>query len=332
MNEGFEIQPPTLAILVYHHSPTMSKLLVVFGATGQQGGSIVRYVLQDPVLSQMYKIRIITRNVNTEAAKQFGEKVEVVQGDVEDVASLKSALAGAHTVFEMTNPSFAPDGFDTEYRHGKTIADAAVEAGVKYIIFSTLPSIKEVSGGRYTKVYHFEAKAEIEKYIRSLPVKSAFFSPGGFMQNFASFPFMAPQKVADGTYVMANPLSPKTEWALIDAIGDTGKYIGAILAEPDRYQGETFCAAVALFPIEEIAALISKYTGKTVVHKQLSVEDWRNSLQFAADSLTETFGCIEKFNYWGPESEKLVTWANENARGKITTFEEWLEANPLHLE
>ena len=118
----------------------MSKILAVFGATGQQGGSVINYVLNDPELSQRYKIRAITRDTNTEKAKQL--KVEVVQGDVLDRASLKTALTGAHTVFAMTTPSFGPNGLEVEYNSAKMIADVAIEEGAEYIIFSTLPQLE----------------------------------------------------------------------------------------------------------------------------------------------------------------------------------------------
>lgn len=121
----------------------MSKILAVFGATGQQGGSVINYVLNDPDLSQKYKIRAITRSTNSEQAKQLKGKVQVVQGDVLDRASLQTALTGAHTVFAMTTPDFGPNSFEVEYDSGKTIADVAVEKGAEYIIFSTLPPAKK---------------------------------------------------------------------------------------------------------------------------------------------------------------------------------------------
>ncbi|KAE8443655.1 hypothetical protein EG329_001513 [Mollisiaceae sp. DMI_Dod_QoI] len=309
----------------------MSKTLVVFGATGQQGGSVINYVLKDPELSQKYKIRAITRDVNSEKAKQLKEKVEVVQGDVLDRASLETALTGAHTIFSMTTPSFTPDGFEIEYNNAKTIADVAVENGVEYIIFSTLPPVKEISGGKYTKVTAFDAKAEAEKYIRGLPIKSAFYSPGGFMENFQSQTFLAPRKAPDGTWIMARHTSPKTQVPLIDAVGDTGKFIGAILAEPDKYEGKTFCAAQALYNMEEIAAAMSKATGKTVIYKQISIEEFKESLPFAADIFDEAFRYQDEFGYYGPDSEDLVAWAVANARGRLSTLEEYLEAHPLQL-
>ncbi|KAK0508240.1 hypothetical protein JMJ35_009324 [Cladonia borealis] len=310
----------------------MSKILAVFGATGQQGSSVIDYVLQDPELSQEYKIRAITRDVNSEKAKELKEKVEVVYGDVLERASLEAALTGVHTVFAMTTPTFDLEGgLEAEYNSGKTIADVTVEKGAEYIIFSTLPPVKEISGGKYSNVIHFDAKAKVEQYIRGLPIKSAFYSPGGFMQNFQNTPFLAPRQASDGTWIVALHNSPKAPWYLIDAVGDTGKFIGAILAEPDKYEGKTFCAASTLCTFEEVFAIISKVTGRTVVYKQIPAEDFKKSLPFAQDIIPETLSYLEEFGYWGPKSEELVAWAAENARGRLSTFEEYLEANPLHL-
>ena len=312
----------------------MSKILAIFGATGQQGSSVVDYVLNDPELSQEYKIRAITRDVDSEKAKQLKKKVEVVSGDSSDRTSLETALTGVHTIFAMTPPSMGPDGFNIEYNSGVSIADAAVAKGVKYIIFSTLPSIKEISGGKYTKGFPFDAKAKIEQYIRGLSIKSAFYSPGSFMENFHTMPFIYPKQAPDGTWVMARSNSPKTQFPLISAIGDTGKFVGAILAEPDKYEGKTFCAATRLYTLEEQATALAKATGQKVVYKQIPLEDYRKTMQFPAeisDMFVEYFSYLEEFGYYGPDSEKLVAWAAENARGKPATFEEYLEAHPFQL-
>ena len=310
----------------------MSQILAVFGATGQQGGSVIHHVLNDPELSQKYKIRAITRDPNSEQANQLKAKVEVVQGDVANRDSLETALTGAHTVFAMTTPTFGPGGIEVEYNAGKTIADVAIGKGVEYIIFSTLPSTNEISGGKYTKVNPFDAKAKIEQYIRGLPIKSAFFSGSYFMENFQPQTFWYPQPTTDGTWVLTHNNSPKTRIPWINAIRDTGKFVGAILAEPDKYEGKTFCAATAFYSWEEVAAIMSKTSGKTVVYHQVSSEEYRKSLPLDPDLFLEGFSCHEEFGYYGSESEKVVAWAVENARGSLSSFEEFLKAHPLQLK
>lgn len=310
----------------------MSNILAVFGATGVQGGSVINHVLNDQELSRKYKIRAITRDVNSEKAKLLQEKVEVVQGDVLNQASLETALAGAHTIFAMTTPSFGPGGLEVECNSAKRIADVAVQKGSAYIIFSTLPSPTEISGGKYTHVTPFDAKAKAEQYIRGLPIKSAFVSLGFFMENFQTQPFLAPQPGPDGTWVMSRHVSSKLQMPYIYATEDTGKFVGAILADPDKYESKTFCAAAAIYTLEEIVAILSKATGKTVVYKQTSLEDFKKSLPFAPDLFADGASYQEKFGYFGLDSQKLVAWAIENTKGRLTTLEEYLEAHPLQLE
>lgn len=114
----------------------MTKLLTVFGATGQQGGSIVDHVLTDPILSKRYTIRAITRDVSKPAAKSLQAKgVQVVAADASDPASsLAQALKGAHTVFSMTVSIYDEHLKSREYAQGKAIADAAVSAGALWHI------------------------------------------------------------------------------------------------------------------------------------------------------------------------------------------------------
>ena len=313
------------------------KILAVFGATGVQGGSVVRYVLNDPQLSQEYKIRAVTRDIHSEKANHLKGQVEVVKADATDRASLELALDGVHTIFAMTLPTHGLDAYEVEYNSAKRIADVAVEKDVEYLIFSTLPSVKELSGGKYNNVYPFDAKADAEKYIRGLSIKSAFYSPGCFMENLAEGrPFWAPVKASDSeTWIIALHSSPKSVLPLIDAGGDTGKFIGAILAEPDKYEGETFCAAEALYTYEEVTAIMSKATGKTVVYKQIPFEDFKQSLSQAPPAMAalfiEAFSYGEEFGYYGPKTSDLVTWAAQNARGRLSTFEEHLAAHPLQL-
>jgi len=131
----------------------MSKILVVFGATGQQGGSVARYVLNDPELSKQYKVRAVTRDTTSPAAKALQDQgAEVVQADVNDAASLHAAFKGAHTTFFLGAPEFGQDAFNHEKNQGISVADIAVAEGIEYFIFSTLPHVSTMSNGKYTLV------------------------------------------------------------------------------------------------------------------------------------------------------------------------------------
>jgi uncharacterized protein YbjT (DUF2867 family) len=310
----------------------MSKILAVFGATGQQGSSVVNYVLNDPELSQQYKIRAITRDVNSDKAKKLKKKVEVVQGDLLDRASLEAALIGVNTIYLMTVPSFGPDAVEAEFQSAKIVADIALEKCVEYIVFSTLPSVSEMTSGKYTNLTPFDAKAKAEQYIQGLSIKSAFCSLGSFMENLQAQSFLAPQPSPDGSnWILSRPVSSEAKLPLLDAVGDTGKFVGAILAEPNKYEGKTFCAATKLYTYEEIVAALSKNTGKPVVFRQISFEDFRKTLPFAEDVWMDGLHVQEEYGYFGPDSEKLVSWAAENARGNLSTLKEYLDTHPFQL-
>lgn len=332
----------------------MSKILAIFGATGKQGGGLSEYVLNDPELSKEYTVRAITRDVSSEKSQQLKKKgAEVVQGDISDPASLKTALAGVHTVFIMTASAWGPDAVEVEFGQAKTAADIAVEQGVQYIIFSTHPHVKEISGGKYTKVWSFppyspflanraanttnkvtpfDAKAKAEAYIRTLPVKSAFYSPGSFMENFHRPGFLLKRTAPDGTVIVSRHNSPTSKFPLIAAVADTGKFVGAILAEPYKYEGKTFCAAEGLYTWEEIVAVVSKVTGVKTVYEQGPVEEYKSSLPArVADVFIEFFNYYEDFGYYGPETEEVVDWARDHTRGKLTTLEEYFKMHPEPL-
>jgi len=204
----------------------MSKLLAVLGATGQQGSGVVNYVIRDPELSKQWKVRAITRNVDSDKAKALREKAEVVKGNATDRAALAKALEGVHTLFAMTTPVFGVDDpLEAEFQVIKTIADVAVEQGIQYLIFSTLPSCRDISNGKYTGVAPFDAKAKGKEYIETLPIKSSFYCPGSFMENFASQAMLAPRPDPNqsDTWVFTRNMTPETEMPLNDAIGDGGK-------------------------------------------------------------------------------------------------------------
>ena len=310
----------------------MSKILTVFGATGQQGGSVVEYVINDPELSKQYKVRAITRDLTKPAAQALQQKgVEVVKADSDDKESLKQAMQGAHTVFGVTATIYDEKLKERELAQGKAMTDAAVAAGVRYFIFSTLSNGGKLSDGKIKNLAHFDVKAEIEDYIRAQPMKSAFFAPGSFMQNFAHF--MTPRPAGDGTYAISNFVTPETQLPLVDIVDDTGKWVGAILAEPDRYEGKVFSAATKLYPYSEVVKKMSEATGKTVNYKQLPLNVYKGFIPAQmADYMVDMFLWIQDYGYYGPETEKLVDWTAKQARGKLTTLEEYLVKSPLHLE
>ncbi|GJJ74440.1 NAD(P)H dehydrogenase (quinone) [Entomortierella parvispora] len=310
----------------------MSKqILVVFGATGNQGGSVVKTFLEDPELSKKYHIRAVSRDVNKPAAKALEKKgAEIVQGDSSDASSLPRVLQGAHAVFLATFTEYVPNLKAIEARQGKAVADAAVAAGVKQIVFSSLPPASKLSNHKY-EVTAFDSKWEIEQYIRTLPIKSTFFAPGSFMQNFQSW--LKPRPAGDGTYIIAAPYKPTTELPLIDTAGDSGKWVASAVEHPDKYHHQVFSAATRLYTVDEIVQTISKVSGKTVKFQPISIDAYKGYLdEGAKEPLAAMNLYVVDFGYYGPDTKHLVEHSAKQARGHLTTFEEYLKKDPIHFD
>ena len=309
----------------------MSNLLVILGATGQQGSSVANFVVSDPELSKQYKVRGVTRDTTKDAAQALTQKgVEVVQGDLDDEGSIKKALQGAHTVFAMTSTVYDDQSKAREIRQGKLAADLAVAAGAKFLIWASQKHPATLTSGKYA-VDSYDSKAEVETYIRGLPIQSAFFAPGSFMQNFAGM--MAPRPAGDGTYAIGNILTGSAPFPWIDIVADTGKFVGAILAAPEKFNGKFLAAAHDIRSLDEVTQVMSKVSGKTIKYAQMPVEKYRGFLPpAAADTVVNMFLYIQDYGYYGPDTKKEVECAASQARTKLTTLEEYFAENPLKLE
>ncbi|KAH7408624.1 hypothetical protein DE146DRAFT_646767 [Phaeosphaeria sp. MPI-PUGE-AT-0046c] len=317
----------------------MSKILAVFGATGNQGSSVVNHVLEHPELSKEYSLRAITRNVDSPAAKDLkARNVDVVHGDVSDRSSLDNALSGVHTVFLMNAPVFGPGAFDTEYKLITSTADAAVAQGVTYLIFSTLPSVTELTKGRVTAITPFDAKAAAEKYIRGLPLTSAFVAGAFFFENFHAQQSVAGVRKVPGTedeYVLQRPSAPDAKLQYIDATTDFGKYVGAILSAPDKYAGVTLHAAERAYSFVESAEILSKTTGKKVRYEQVGVEEFKESLPLPDGPMKDIVAVVltatGEIDIFGDDTEEKVRWGREQIGGRLGSMEEYFARVPYVL-
>ncbi|CAI6334701.1 unnamed protein product [Periconia digitata] len=312
----------------------MSKqLLVVFGATGNQGHSVIQFLLNHPELSSQYSVRAVTRNANTPTAQTLSSQgIEVVTADLNDPSSLPAALRGASFVFATTNSAYEGNTREVETRQAKALCEESIKQGIKYIIWSTLPHPEKISGGK-AKVEHFDVKAEIEEYIRGLPIDSAFVAPGSFMQNMYSV--LAPRKSAanDGSYIFTNMVHPtKTLFPLFDAT-DVGAWTNAVLAEPAKYEGKFFAAAQGFYSMEDMARIMSKVSGKTVEYERISEEQWQGSFPEPLGHMMLETGIYQRdYGYYGPNMKEDVEWAQKQVQGQLTDFESFLRKTEFKLE
>src|SRR5678816_3083604 len=217
------------------------KIIAVTGATGTQGGGLVRAILADP--NSGFSVRAITRDPNKDKAKALAAAgAEVVQGDLDDVESLKKAFAGAHGVYAVTNFWEHFSG-EKEKAQAKNIADAAKAAGVKHVIWSTLEDTRklmEPSDKRMPtlqekyRVPHFDAKAEADSYFSGLPV--TYLVTSFYWDNLYMFK-LAPTKGEDGVYSWTFPLGDSKVAGI--AAEDIGKSAYGIFKAGSQYSGKT---------------------------------------------------------------------------------------------
>lgn len=304
----------------------MGKLLVVFGATGNQGVSVINKILGDTMLSEMFDIRAITRDPTNPKALLLKDKgVEVLKGELNENLSITEAVKGAHTVFAATVSNYGPNGIQSEIQQGKSLVDAAVSAGVENFIWSTNINATYISSGKIP-VPQFDAKAEVEDYIRHQKINGFFYAPAGFMQNFLTF--SKPSRLDNDNYAIFGLLDPDTPHPLIDIEKDTGNFVAAFLEDPKKYEGKLLAGASKLYSLKDLAQLVSKLTGKSVTYVRITEEEFSKALPApVAGPLASMFNLMNDFGYYGPETKNLVEWSVKQARGRLTTTEEFFSKN-----
>ncbi|KAL4906691.1 hypothetical protein BDW74DRAFT_150966 [Aspergillus multicolor] len=304
----------------------MSKLLTVFGATGNQGRSVINTVLADPILSQEYKIRGITRDTSKPDAKALADKgVEVVSADTSSPSSLSQALSGSTSVFLVTNPSFTENS-DAEFQQGKAVVDAAKEVGVEHLIFSSLLNVIDSTGGRLKNVPHFDQKAQVEQYIRDLGIPATFVLPGYFMSNYVSMGLI--RKGDDGVYTLAYPVNEGSKFPLVDIEGDFGKYVGSALKNPTKTQGVQILAASDYYTPTRILSEFEEVTGHKTRFVQIDYETYKSFMPgYLGLEMLENHLFIEEPGYFLGRSLKESQELVADAGFKLTSWKEFLEKN-----
>src|SRR5882762_1616628 len=202
-------------------SSTSKKLIAVIGATGQQGGAVVR-ALQ---AGGQFKVRALTRN----PGKHRGLADEVAEADLNRPGTLRAAFEGAYGVFLVTN--FREAGAD-ELKQATAAVRAARDAGVKHFVWSTLPNVEAISGGKF-EVPHFTGKARIDRIVKEagFPLHTFVIAPG-YYQNFVGA--LAAHKQPDGSIGWALPLDPDVRCLHIGDIRELGNVVAGAFAHPDE--------------------------------------------------------------------------------------------------
>ncbi|MCW3094502.1 MAG: Nucleoside-diphosphate sugar epimerase [Chthonomonadaceae bacterium] len=276
-----------------------SKLVLVTGATGKQGGACV-----EALLNRGHQVRALTRNPASPAANRLRERgVEIAVGDFTDRDSLVRAARGADAVYAMSTPY--EQGAEQETAQGITITDAAREARIAHFVYSSV-----ASADRGTGIEHFDGKYSVEKQIQASGVPYTIVAPVFFMENWLQ-PWML-SSLRQGKLAMALPAGRSLQQI---AVADIGAFVAAVIERGDTVFDRRFDIAGDELTGDQAAAILSKVTGREIRYEGFPPDilraqsedmarmfEWFDSTGYAADikSLRRDF----------PE----VTWH---------TFEEW---------
>jgi uncharacterized protein YbjT (DUF2867 family) len=208
--------------------------------------------------SDRFRVRAITRNRGSEVARsleQLGAEIATLPPGLSHQNELVAAFAGAEGVYLMT-PQMDPQA-DDEFVFGKQLADAAVEAGVRHIVFSALENAQEITNGK-KPVRHFTTKALIADYIRGLPIRCTIVMLAFFYTNF--FEYYIP-RLEGGKMIMPIYLPEDFRAPFVDPLSATGPAVLEIFSNPDRYDGETRPIVGDIISPSEMVETFQRVTG-----------------------------------------------------------------------
>jgi uncharacterized protein YbjT (DUF2867 family) len=305
------------------------KTIAVVGATGGQGGGLVRAILADPASG--FAVRALTRDPGSAKARQLqAQGAEVVAADVDDVESLKRAFRGAHGAYCVT---FFWDHFSPqkEQAQAEAMAQAAKDTGVAHVIWSTLEDTRRwvpvgddrmpTLQGHY-KVPHFDAKGESDHFFsdRSLPV--TFLLTSFYWDNLIHFG-MGPKKGPDGKLAFVLPMADKKLPGI--AVDDIGGCAYGVFKRGPEYLGKRVGIAGEHLTGAQMAAALSQAFGQEIAYSYVPPEVYRTFGFPGADDLANMFQFKRDFERDYCRARDLAVSRALNP--KLQTFAQWLAAH-----
>ena len=310
------------------------KIIAVLGATGAQGGGLVRSILADK--SGDFTARALTRDVNSDKAKALADiGAEVVAVDIDNYESLKKAFEGAYGVYAVTFfwEHFSPA---KENAQAESIAKAAKAAGVKHIIWSTLEDTRNwvplsdnrmpsLGDGKY-KVPHFDGKGESNKYFTEQNLPVTFLLTSFYWDNFIYFG-MGPKKGPDGKLAITIPMGDKKLPGI--AASDIGKSAFGIFKKGNEFIGKTVGISGGHLTGKQMADSFTKALGQEVVYKAVPFDVFRSFGFPGADDVGNMFQFKHDFEeaYCGARSLDF----SKSINPELKNFDQWLSENKAKI-
>lgn len=308
---------------------TAKKIIAVTGATGSQGGGLVRAILNDK--SGEFTARAITRNASSDKARQLAQLgAEVVEADVADKASLVKAFKGAYGAYCVTFfwEHFSPE---TERAHAQNLAAAAKEARVGHVIWSTLEDTRKwvpLSDDRmptlmeHYKVPHFDAKGESNAFFENSGVPYTLLYTSFYWDNFIHFG-MGPQKGQDGKLGITLPMGDKKLPGI--AAEDIGKCAYGIFKAGETYKNKAVGISGQHLTGKEMVDGFSKVLGQMIVYNDVAPATYRSFNFPGADDLGNMFQF--KHDFEADFCGRRDVERSKSLNPELQTFERWLSQN-----
>jgi uncharacterized protein YbjT (DUF2867 family) len=306
------------------------KIITVFGATGAQGGGLVRSILSDP--NSEFSVRAVSRDPDSDKAKELKQLgAEVVAGDVDDKNAVTKALEGAFGAYFVTF-FWAHFSAEKEYEEAKRFAEAAKATGLQHAIWSTLEDVRDYVPlddnrmptllGKY-KVPHFDAKGEADQLFKERGVPTTFFRASFYWDNLIYFG-SGPKKGPDGKYYLTFPLDDKKMAGI--ASEDIGKCAHGIFKRGPELVGKTVGVAGEHLTGQEMAKALTKAMKVEVIYNNVSPDTFRsfgfpgadevgNMFQFYRDfdEVCNSVRDVEFSRELNPELQSFDTWLKKYA-------------------
>lgn len=279
----------------------MPDSVLVVGATGTQGGAVVRQLIEDGM-----DVYAMTRRPDSDAATVLAEGgATVVEGDLDSRSSVEDALSDVDAAFLVTD--YFEHGAETEIEQGTRFVDAASSEGLDHLVFSSVAAADEG-----TDVRPFETKAEIERHLEAADVPATVVRPTYFMQNFEAMR----SRIADGTLALG--LEPRVPLQMVD-VADLGTTVADALGNPEEYVGETVALAGDELTLDAMAIRFGEAVDEDVSAVSVPNEKLRETL---GDDYADMFAW---FNRTGFDVDLAASRARHDV--SFSTLEGYLRAN-----
>ncbi|HET7898483.1 MAG TPA: NmrA/HSCARG family protein [Flavisolibacter sp.] len=295
---------------------TKKRTILVTGATGTQGGSVAKALLQRGEFS----VRILTRNASSEKALALqGMGAEIAIGDMKDEESLERAMEGCYGVYGVTDYW---EHFNREYTLGMNLIEAVAVSGISHFVLHTLPDYKAMSGGEFP-VPQYDMKAALKAFSQDLRLPATYVQMGFYYENF--FNLVAPLPDQFGVFQFGFPQG-HAKLAMVSA-EDIGPIVASVFADPQTYIGRTITAVGADETCDVYADTMTRVLNVPVHYNYVPHELYINLGYRHAEELGNMFEVQRLYI-----SNRQKDWEESyKLNPDIQTFESWLHKNKERL-